>query len=120
MNTFNGRWLVPCALALVAGGCNLVFSLEHHELNEGEGGSGGASATGATSSTASNGGPSCSDGKKDGLETDKDCGGTACDPCADTKGCFVGPDCMSKVCVGGTCIAASCTDQVKNGAESDV
>ena len=113
MKTLKDRLLVPGVLALFAGGCNLVFSLEHHELNEPD----GAGGSGTSSST---GGLSCSDGMKNGTETAKDCGGGSCDPCPDGGGCFVGPDCQNKVCLGGSCVAASCTDQIKNGSESDV
>jgi hypothetical protein len=56
---------------------------------------------------------------KNGTETDIDCGGT-CGPCGDTKGCALGKDCASGVCTGGKCQAATCTDVVRNGKETDV
>lgn len=63
---------------------------------------------------------SCSDGKKDGEETGKDCGG-ACSPCPVGEGCKTGADCQSKSCSnGGTCLAPACHDLVKNGDETDV
>ncbi len=61
---------------------------------------------------------SCSDGMKDGKETDVDCGG-GCAPCADGRGCALGGDCQSQVCVNGQCAAPSCSDGFKNGGESD-
>src|SRR5262249_22971244 len=45
----------------------------------------------------------CSDGIKDGDETDTDCGGKTCPGCAVMKTCKVGGDCASGVCQGGTC-----------------
>ena len=63
--------------------------------------------------------PSCSDGVKNGSETDIDCGGV-CGGCGDGKICAAAADCHSLVCAGGHCSAASCTDGVKNGNEADV
>jgi hypothetical protein len=62
------------------------------------------------------------DGVKNGGETDTDCGGTGdgAPPCAPGKMCLAPTDCDSKVCTGGTCVAASATDKVQNGGESDV
>ena len=42
--------------------------------------------------------PTCLDGKKNGLETDQDCGGGACGGCADLLGCIGNSDCQSGVC----------------------
>ena len=64
--------------------------------------------------------PACTDHIKNGTETDVDCGGDKCSPCADTKSCLAGPDCMNGICTGGTCVAPSCTDGIKNGTELDV
>jgi hypothetical protein len=50
--------------------------------------------------------PSCTDGIKDGNETDVDCGGGTCPPCALGKDCNVGTDCASGYCSGGVCVAA--------------
>jgi hypothetical protein len=61
---------------------------------------------------------SCKDGKKNGNETDVDCGG-ACSPCALGLACLVGGDCASGSCVGSKC-APTCTDGVKDGDETDV
>jgi formylglycine-generating enzyme required for sulfatase activity len=62
----------------------------------------------------------CSDHIKDGMETDVDCGGGLCPPCADTLHCMVASDCTSKNCGNNVCIAPTCSDHIKNGAETDV
>ena len=64
--------------------------------------------------------PSCSDGKKDGQETDVDCGGPACPACASGKACLLPRDCTSEVCTGDACQAPTDTDGVKNDSETDV
>jgi hypothetical protein len=47
---------------------------------------------------------SCSDGIKDGQETDVDCGGVACAPCATGKRCLANSDCIQgEVCQAGVC-----------------
>jgi hypothetical protein len=58
------------------------------------------------------------DGKKDGNETDVDCGGTCTIKCADGKMCAVNGDCVNGDCFGGTCV--SCMDGKKDGNETDV
>ena len=45
---------------------------------------------------------SCSDGIKNGDETDVDCGGS-CPPCEDVKSCLVNSDCISGFCYEGIC-----------------
>jgi hypothetical protein len=64
------------------------------------------------------------DGVKNGGETDVDCGGGVAGdgaaPCAPGKACLAASDCDSKVCTGDVCVAASPTDKVQNGGESDV
>jgi len=64
----------------------------------------------------------CTDGKKDGDETDVDCGGPSCLPCAPTEACKVAADCTSQVCSGspGVCETPSCGDGVQNQNETDV
>jgi hypothetical protein len=66
----------------------------------------------------------CNNATKDVGETDVDCGGPACLPCADGLLCGVSSHCMSGVCVsvGGapkTCQAATCMDTKINGSETD-
>lgn len=61
----------------------------------------------------------CSDGVRNGEETDVDCGG-ACAACSSGSSCVVGRDCDSYLCAAGSCTIATCTDAVKNGHETDV
>jgi hypothetical protein len=63
---------------------------------------------------------SCTDGIKNGNETDVDCGGGTCPKCATGKGCLAGADCVSGICSAGICQAPTCNDGVKNGTETDV
>ncbi len=63
---------------------------------------------------------SCSDSIHNGNESDVDCGGDLCGPCADNSGCEENADCMSEVCTGSICQAASCTDNVHNQDETDI
>jgi Concanavalin A-like lectin/glucanases superfamily len=46
----------------------------------------------------------CGDGFKDGDETDIDCGGATCGPCAAGKGCAATADCAA----GAQCLLAAC------------
>jgi len=64
--------------------------------------------------------PSCTDGIKNGNETDIDCGGSCSTKCADSKGCTKAADCVSNACIAGFCGAPSCTDLAMNGNETDV
>jgi hypothetical protein len=94
----------------------------------GTGGTGGLGGTGGTGGEA----PGCSNGVKDGAETDVDCGGSPgaggaggnspeiCDRCDVDQICVASSDCISEICVAGVCVAATCVDLVKNGDESDV
>jgi hypothetical protein len=53
----------------------------------------------------------CSDSVVDGDETDVDCGGSICDPCADGLSCGTNSDCVNGNCSGGVCAAAVlCTE----------
>jgi hypothetical protein len=63
--------------------------------------------------------PACTDGNKTGNETDVDCGGNECGPCAASQHCAVGGDCMSEICEGGLCTSYSCDDHVQNGEETE-
>ncbi|MBQ9394137.1 MAG: lamin tail domain-containing protein [Proteobacteria bacterium] len=64
---------------------------------------------------------SCSDTKKNGDETDVDCGGS-CDKCANKKHCSKNSDCLSDNCDNGICkaVVALCADGIRSGDESDV
>jgi hypothetical protein len=64
--------------------------------------------------------PSCDDGIQNQDETDVDCGGDVCGPCADGANCQEGDDCEIGSCVGLVCAAPSCDDGVQNADESDV
>ena len=66
--------------------------------------------------------PTCTDGKKNGDETDVDCGGATCPACGKGKDCGKSADCLSGVCdpKTSTCQEPTCTDKVKNGDETDV
>ena len=68
--------------------------------------------------------PSCDNGLLDGAETDTDCGGPGCPPCADGQSCAYAADCASCICVGvgadATCAPPECGNGVQDGCESDV
>ena len=60
--------------------------------------------------------PICTDGIKNGSETDIDCGGT-CPRCATGKTCASRNDCVSAVCAGGVC--GTCASATDCGTDSD-
>jgi hypothetical protein len=60
----------------------------------------------------------CANTVKDGTETDVNCGGFGCLPCATGKGCMVDRDCQSGYCKAGVCTATSCTNGMKDGNET--
>ncbi len=72
---------------------------------------------------------SCSDGIQNQDETDIDCGGP-CDKCDIGKRCRKNSDCTTDYCQNGICanqainkgceITPNCTDQIRNGDETDV
>ncbi len=64
--------------------------------------------------------PSCSDGARNGDETDVDCGGSSCEKCDIQKACASPGDCASGVCRAYQCRPPACDDAVKNGTETDV
>ena len=49
--------------------------------------------------------PTCSDGVRNGNETDVDCGGPNCPACTNGKNCLAPSDCISGVCSNGVCVA---------------
>ena len=57
--------------------------------------------------------PSCTDGIKNGAESDVDCGGGTCPACGLGQTCNGGSDCQSQTCALGVCqcgpVGASCT-----------
>lgn len=52
--------------------------------------------------------------KKDGNETDIDCGGLCVKKCSPQQACKLGSDCFDGVCTGMLCQAATCFDTVMN------
>ena len=61
---------------------------------------------------------SCTNNKKDGTETDIDCG-SSCPRCAPGKNCIVNTDCTTNFCNETRCVQPRCDDNMENGAESD-
>jgi len=57
------------------------------------------------------------DGTMDGNETDIDCGGSVCAPCADGDGCEVDSDCESGICESGVCTEQTKSCPMANGLE---
>ncbi|HCF59589.1 MAG TPA: hypothetical protein DFS52_16540, partial [Myxococcales bacterium] len=57
---------------------------------------------------------------RNGKESDFDCGGGSCQPCADDKLCVENSDCQSGHCFEGFCAPLRCNDQVRNGEETDI
>ncbi len=55
----------------------------------------------------------CNDGKKNGDETDVDCGGLYCAQCAQGKACAKGIDCITQHCADGVCCNNDCTEVCK-------
>jgi hypothetical protein len=66
--------------------------------------------------------PSCADGARNGAESDVDCGGGACARCGNGRHCTYDADCVSGLChlSDHVCGAALCTDQRKDGDETDI
>ena len=62
----------------------------------------------------------CINDQVDDDETDVDCGGADCGPCAPGGGCKVDSDCSAGVCVAGTCQDPTCGDGLANGNETGV
>lgn len=62
----------------------------------------------------------CSDGTKNGKETDVDCGGGVCWLCAHGKVCAVHSDCAGKYCSPATKKCDDCANTTKDGTETDV
>ena len=64
----------------------------------------------------------CSDGAKSGDETDVDCGGSLCTPCASSLGCALDSDCQSTLCNQKVqvCVDSHCFDGRKDADEGGV
>jgi hypothetical protein len=62
--------------------------------------------------------PACSDGVKNGSETDVDCGGSACNPCKLTQSdCVAASDCVTGGCIGGKCASVLLLGEVRTRGE---
>jgi hypothetical protein len=80
-----------------------------------------AAACSTDSDTSGQG--NCTDGAKDGAETDIDCGGPNCNKCFEDQACSVASDCQTASCEAGKCeipATPTCSDMIKNGTETDV
>ena len=63
----------------------------------------------------------CGNKKRDGRETDADCGGGSCGACAEGKQCSLNSDCALGYCVSGRCSATNhCADGVVDGDETGI
>ena len=83
----------------------------------------GADPDGGSSSTTDPSAPgaSCADGKKDGDESDVDCGGSCSKKCGALGACASSGDCGSDLqCTKGVCASANASNGTKDGDESDV
>lgn len=59
----------------------------------------------------------CHDRKRNGRETDVDCGGGKCPRCAIGKVCLVANDCASGTCASGRCV--QCTPTLLCGSDAN-
>jgi hypothetical protein len=72
-----------------------------------------ANQTQNATATATQNAASCTDGIKNQDETDVDCGGLTCPPCAEGLHCVKNSDCLKAKCTAGICnatVAATTTD----------
>jgi len=123
----RARWLALGAL--LSASCSL-HSLAYLQKGRGssdagaEGGDAGAAGAPVVVEAGAAGAPPlemhCDDQQTNGDETDVDCGGRLCGPCADTKQCLKGSDCQSAICTNQVCQPPTCTDLARNGDETDV
>jgi hypothetical protein len=97
-------------------------------MSVGHDGTTGTASTGTEGATteiadgdASSGEPvsGCENGRRDGDETDLDCGGS-CPPCSPGGHCESHGDCDTMICAGGFCQTPTCYDGMQNGSESGV
>lgn len=81
----------------------------------------GASTETGSAGTAGNAAAAarCDDDSIGGDETDIDCGGRVCVPCAAGRRCLMGTDCGSGICTNQACQPPSCSDLACNGDETD-
>jgi len=62
--------------------------------------------------------PSCSDGLKNGDETDVDCGGSCATTCAEGRSCGEAADCSTDLCVATKCCSRTSPTTKTSGAVS--
>jgi hypothetical protein len=65
-------------------------------------------------------GPSCTDQRQNGDETDVDCGGACTTKCAESRKCKTNTDCQSGLCDNAVCVPTGCSNGLKDGSETDV
>ncbi len=87
------RHILAGAIALCTAGCPLAVD-DPYEIAKPD-----AAATGGGGGK----GPSCSDGTRNGDESDTDCGGRDCPRCANGRTCKGNEDCQSDSCSSGVC-----------------
>lgn len=122
-------WGGVFTLALLgAQACNQLIGYDQYDHSAGgAAGAGGHVEAGGTGGVAGMGGmggmvetPTCGDNKKNGTESDIDCGGDACSPCTTGLACTTNTDCVNDICNNGACAPALCDDTVQNGTETDI
>lgn len=74
----------------------------------------------STRPDASPGPATCSDGAKNGAETDVDCGGACPRSCGLGRACLAARDCVTGICTLGKCVGPSASDGIHNVDETDV
>src|SRR5260221_1776996 len=82
----------------------------------------GAQRDGSEAPTGAGGGLGvdlCSSGALDGDETDVDCGGTLCAPCALGGACRADSDCANQSCSEGVCRRTGCANRKGDGSGTD-
>lgn len=84
------------ALLAVVAGCKQMFGLDDPQLAVDD------AQHSDTPDGRPDATPECSNGVRDNLESDIDCG-PGCDPCGTGKRCTAGGDCMAASCIGNVC-----------------
>ena len=83
----------------MVGGCYDFDGLQNGGTDSGADAAGDTTREASQSdATAPDAAPTCTDSKKNGAETDVDCGGGTCPACANTKECKANTDCTSGNC----------------------
>ncbi|NRA35054.1 MAG: C-type lectin domain-containing protein [Polyangiaceae bacterium] len=124
------RWGARLTFALlVVSGCSASDLSDLRGDNQGTGGtrsggtgvgtgdaglpdSSGDAETGTGGDAGTGPGPICTDNLQNGFETDRDCGGVDCDPCAVGSRCVLATDCANDSCIQGQCQSAECVNGV--------